>query len=162
MKARVVSETANLAAQGRSGSRRRSQAGVVFIDWGIRIGRADHRCLPLFILSPQFVQIAASRIVHPVRRQGLAEARTDRSRRQYCRTRVPVGQRVDVRMKLVRGDKASMKAIVYYQYDDGPVDAGDHDRAATDGTYGCIARRARRSGKLAGRQSEDLDASRRR
>ena len=35
--------------------------------------------------------------------------------------RVPVGHRIDVRMTLSRGDTPSMKPIVYYQVDDGPV-----------------------------------------
>jgi len=36
--------------------------------------------------------------------------------------RVPVGQRLDVRMTLVRGDKPSMKPVVCYQYDNGPIE----------------------------------------
>ncbi len=34
-------------------------------------------------------------------------------------TRVPVGQRVDVRMKLAKGDRDSRKAVIYYRYDGG-------------------------------------------
>lgn len=34
--------------------------------------------------------------------------------------RVPVGQRVPVRIQLEKGDKASARATIYYQYDDGP------------------------------------------
>jgi hypothetical protein len=37
-------------------------------------------------------------------------------------TRVPVGQRLDVRMSLARGDKPSIKPVVCYQYDNGPID----------------------------------------
>jgi len=48
--------------------------------------------------------------------------------------RVPVGQRVDVRMKLAKGDKASMKAIVYYQYDNGPVQQ-EYMSRGEDGAY---------------------------
>ncbi len=36
--------------------------------------------------------------------------------------RVPVGQRIDVKMKLARGDSSSMKAVVCYQYDNGPIE----------------------------------------
>lgn len=36
-------------------------------------------------------------------------------------TRVPVGQRIDLRMRLAKGDKASMQATVFYQYGNGPV-----------------------------------------
>src|SRR4051812_18050995 len=35
--------------------------------------------------------------------------------------RVPVGQRLDVSLALKKGDRASQKSLVYYQYDDGPV-----------------------------------------
>src|SRR6185503_16382126 len=35
--------------------------------------------------------------------------------------RVPVGAKVNVAMKLLKGDKPSAKAILYYQSDDGPV-----------------------------------------
>src|SRR5688572_17891526 len=34
--------------------------------------------------------------------------------------RVPVGQRVDVQMKLAKGDKAGRKAVIFYRYDNGP------------------------------------------
>jgi hypothetical protein len=42
---------------------------------------------------------------------------------------------VDLRMKLVRGDKSSMKSIVYYQYDDGPVEQELMSRGP-DGSFG--------------------------
>jgi len=38
-------------------------------------------------------------------------------------SRVPVGQRLDINMRLARGDKASRKATIFYQYGD---DAGQH------------------------------------
>jgi hypothetical protein len=90
--------------------------------------------LALFIASPQFVRIATSRLLHPLS----GEAWPKRVQIQLASeppTRVPVGQRVDLRMKLVRGDKSSMKSIVYYQYDDGPVEQELMSRAA-DGSYG--------------------------
>ena len=40
----------------------------------------------------------------------------------FRRLRVPVGQRIDVRMTLVKGDKPSIKPVVCYQYDNGPVE----------------------------------------
>ena len=36
-------------------------------------------------------------------------------------TRVPAGQAIDVRVKLVRGDRTSMRSTLCYQYDNGPV-----------------------------------------
>jgi hypothetical protein len=35
--------------------------------------------------------------------------------------RIPVGQRVDLRMHLTKGDSSSTKAKIFYQLDDGPV-----------------------------------------
>ncbi len=35
--------------------------------------------------------------------------------------RVPVGQRIDVSMALKKGDNTSRKALIYYQYDNGPI-----------------------------------------
>jgi hypothetical protein len=48
--------------------------------------------------------------------------------------RVPVGQRVELKMKLVKGDRASTKARIHYQYGDGPWQQELMTRAA-DGTY---------------------------
>lgn len=48
--------------------------------------------------------------------------------------RVPVGQRVDVQMKLDKGDKESRKAVIYYRYDGGPWQQ-ELMKRGTDGTY---------------------------
>ena len=50
------------------------------------------------------------------------------------REKVAEGQRLDVRMKLVKGDRPNLKAIVYYQYDSGPVQQQIMTRGE-DGTY---------------------------
>jgi len=49
-------------------------------------------------------------------------------------SRVPVGQPVDVRLRLIRGDRASREVRVYYQYGDGPVQTEIMTRGA-DGIY---------------------------
>lgn len=49
-------------------------------------------------------------------------------------TRVPVGQRVELKMKLAKGDRESMKAVVHYQYGAGPWQQELMTRGA-DGTY---------------------------
>jgi hypothetical protein len=51
-------------------------------------------------------------------------------------TRVPVGQRLDVRMTLVRGDKPSMKPVVCYQYDNGPIEQEFMSRSEAAGENG--------------------------
>jgi len=48
--------------------------------------------------------------------------------------RVPVGRTVDVRIRLVKGDKASREARVYYQYGDGRIESEIMTRGA-DGVY---------------------------
>jgi hypothetical protein len=53
---------------------------------------------------------------------------------QAVPARVPVGQRVDVRMKLNKGDKADRKAVIYYRYDNGPWQQELMKRGA-DGAY---------------------------
>jgi hypothetical protein len=48
--------------------------------------------------------------------------------------RVQMGSKVNVAMKLTKGDKASARAIVYYQYDQGPIQMVNMAREK-DGTY---------------------------
>jgi hypothetical protein len=48
--------------------------------------------------------------------------------------RVPVGQRLDVRMTLLRGDKPSIKPVVCYQYGNGPIEQEFMTRGA-NGVY---------------------------
>ncbi len=48
--------------------------------------------------------------------------------------RIPVGRPVDVRIRLVKGDKASREARVYYQYGDGRTETEIMTRGA-DGVY---------------------------
>src|SRR5688572_3659019 len=49
--------------------------------------------------------------------------------------RVPVGQRVDVQMKLRKGDRDSRKAIIYYRYDSKGPWQQEVMKRAPDGTY---------------------------
>lgn len=87
----------------------------------------------LAMVTPNYSRIAWSRLVHPF------EAHPWPKRVQIevagkLPGRVPVGQRVDVRVKLVKGDSASRKAVVYSQYGSGPVQQELMTRG-TDGTY---------------------------
>ena len=55
-------------------------------------------------------------------------------------SRVSVGQRVDVNIRLSKGDKASRKAVIFYQYGDengknfGPVEQ-EYMTRGDDGVY---------------------------
>lgn len=48
--------------------------------------------------------------------------------------KIAAGQRLDVRMKVTKGDKASLKPVVFYKYDNGPVQQQIMSRN-DDGTY---------------------------
>src|SRR5438552_3462749 len=69
----------------------------------------------LSLLSPQIKQIAFSRLLDPF--HGLSWPKSVQiDLLSSAPRRIPVGQRVDVRIKLSKGDRASAKAIVYTQY----------------------------------------------
>lgn len=84
-------------------------------------------------LDGRTLQIITSRLLTPF--DGLPwPKRVEIKLLEELPTRVPVGQRVEVKMKLQRGDKPSMKPIVYYQLDDGPVQREFMTRGE-DGTF---------------------------
>src|SRR5688572_10948842 len=131
MKDRVVSETATLA--GNLDMNRAIVArpaylamagGVVAIALAIVLG---------LIVNQNYLSIAMSRLLTPFD----GKAWPKKVQIEVLGTpaaRVPVGERLDIRMKLSRGDRQSMRAIVYYQYDDGPVQQEFMERGV-DGTY---------------------------
>src|SRR5438270_1800739 len=49
--------------------------------------------------------------------------------------RVPMGAKVNVSMKLTKGDKPGARAIVYYQYDNGHEQMVNMNRDAKDGAF---------------------------
>jgi len=63
--------------------------------------------------------------------------------------RVPVGDRVEMKMKLTRGDSSSRKARIYYQINDGPVVQEFMTRGA-DGIYTASLDAKADAGKSAG------------
>jgi hypothetical protein len=63
--------------------------------------------------------IIASRLLSPF--SGTAWPRSVEIGPVDVPARVPVGQRIDLHMKLLKGDKPSMQATVFYQYGNGPV-----------------------------------------
>jgi hypothetical protein len=72
------------------------------------------------VLDGRTLQIITSRLLTPF--DGLPwPKRVEIKLLEELPTRVPVGQRIEVKMKLARGDKPSIKPIVYYQLDGGPV-----------------------------------------
>ncbi|MGB7161222.1 MAG: hypothetical protein WBD40_24395 [Tepidisphaeraceae bacterium] len=84
-------------------------------------------------VSPMYRNIALSRLFTPF--SGAAwPKRVQIDLVNDVPKRVPVGQRVDLKMKLAKGDRASMKAVVHYQYGTGPWQQELMSRGA-DGTY---------------------------
>jgi len=121
MKQRVITEAGDLAATLDMGSAVATKPVWYSLSGGVA------SVLLLIILSllasHQFRQIAMSRLFTPF--SGMAwpkNVQIDLLGRQA--TRVPVGQRVDVRMRLAKGDRDSMKAIVFTQYGHADVNGG--------------------------------------
>jgi hypothetical protein len=87
----------------------------------------------LLALDGRTLQIIASRLLTPF--DGMPwPKRVEIQLLDELPQRVPVGQRIDVRMQLARGDKPSIKPIVYYQVEEGPVQREFMTRNE-DGTY---------------------------
>ena len=85
------------------------------------------------VVNPLYVQIALSRLIKPF--GGVAwPKRVQIEMLGAVPTRIPVGQRFDLKMKLAKGDRASTRAKIFYSLDGGPVQQEYMTRAA-DGTY---------------------------
>lgn len=85
------------------------------------------------VLDGRTLQIITSRLLTPF--DGLPwPKRVEIQMLQDLPARVPVGQRIEVKMKLQRGDRPSLKPIVYYQLDDDPVQREFMTRG-DDGTF---------------------------
>ncbi|MCC6422548.1 MAG: hypothetical protein IT447_03650 [Phycisphaerales bacterium] len=85
------------------------------------------------LIGPQYTHIALSRLFDPFGAPNWPK-RILIEMVGSVPTRVPVGQRIDVRMRLARGDRESMKAIVYYRQGNGPIQQEYMTRGA-DGSY---------------------------
>lgn len=98
--------------------------------------------LAMFAVSPQFLTIAWSRIISPFNALPWPKSVQIDLVGDVPR-RVPVGQHVDLKMRLAKGDRASAKAIVYYQYGEtrngsfvgGPIQQ-EYMSRGTDGLFG--------------------------
>src|SRR5207248_2924100 len=89
--------------------------------------------LALVIVNPLYTRIALSRLLTPFGGQAWPK-RVQIEMVGNVPTCVPVGQRFDLRMKLTKGDRASAKALVHYQLDNGPVEQEYMTRGA-DGVF---------------------------
>ena len=141
MKARVIDETTRLA-----GSLNLDAAVITRPVWysaSAGVGAIVMLILLALVVTPQFRSIALSRLFSPF--GGAAWPKSVQiDLVGSVPSRVPVGQHVDLRMILRRGDRASAKAIVYYQYGEmvngearfsGPVQQ-EYMSRGVDGTFG--------------------------
>src|SRR2546421_1586422 len=85
------------------------------------------------LVNPLYTRIALSRLMHPFGAPSWPK-RVEIAMVGNVPTRVPVGQRFDVKIRLAKGDRASQRALVSYQLDDGTVQQEYMTRGA-DGTY---------------------------
>src|SRR5687767_11142439 len=131
MKDRVVSETAALA--GNLDMNRAVVARPAYLSAAGGVGAVALVVLLALVVNQQYLNIALSRLFTPFDGKAWPK-KVQIDVLATPQTRVPVGERLDIRMKLARGDSQSMRAVVYYQYDDGPVQQEFMARGA-DGTY---------------------------
>jgi hypothetical protein len=116
MKQRTVAQAAEIA--GRVDLSRAIITKPVWYSLGGAAG-AIAFLLALALLLPTFRNIGFKRLFMPF---GDAKwPKTVQIDAGSLPTRVPVGQRVDVSLRLAKGDSPSRKALIYYQYDNGPV-----------------------------------------
>ena len=114
MKDRVVTEATQLA-QGLDLSR----AVVTKPVWYSVSGAVGAVALlvALCLMMPKLAEIARDRLLGgstPWPKSVIIDAAPIPSK-------VPLGQNLEVSLTLTKGDKPSQKAMIYYQYDDGPV-----------------------------------------
>jgi hypothetical protein len=132
MKQRVVEQTATLAAAVDFNS-----AVVAKPAWYAIAGAAGSLLVLALIAAlagDQLRTIAFERLLMPFDARQWPK-RVEIASDGSLPTRVPVGQRLDVRMTLLRGDKPSMKPVVCYQYDNGPIEQEFMTRGTDPGSY---------------------------
>jgi hypothetical protein len=130
MKERTVAQAAEIA--GRVDLSRAIVAKPVYYSLG-GAALAVVFLLALSILLPTFRNIGLARLFMPF---GDAKwPKTVQIAADPIDKRVPVGQRIGVTLRLVKGDSPSRKALIYYQYDDGPVQK-EYMIRGEDGRYG--------------------------
>jgi hypothetical protein len=147
MKRRVVAQATDLAQQIDLQSVLRPQPA--FLAMGMGAAALVLGMVLAWAAGPDYLSAALSRIFTPF--EGRAWPKwTQIALVGQVPTRVASGTPLEVRMKLVKGDRASAKAIVYYQYEaNGPVQQELMSRNS-DGTYSASLDAHLEDGKSAG------------
>jgi hypothetical protein len=131
MKQRVVGEAATLAQS--VDLNKVIVTRPVWYSAGVGAAAVGLLVLLALVVSPQYSKIAMSRLFNPFSNQAWPK-RVHIDLLSETPQRIPVGQRIDVKMKLSKGDKASMKPIVFYSYDNGPAQK-EYMNRNEDGTF---------------------------
>jgi hypothetical protein len=132
MQQRVISEAADLA--GRMDLNRAVVAKPAW--YSASGGIAAILLVALLagvVVNPVYTRIALSRLLSPFSQVAWPK-RVQIELIGNVPQRVPVGERIELRMKLGRGDRSSMRARVFYQVNDGPV-AQEFMMRGPDGVY---------------------------
>lgn len=144
MKQRVVDETTTLFSQ--INIRSAISLRPVYQSAGAGVIAVALVVLLALLANPVYRQIAVDRLIHPFDAPHWPKTvRIDLVGQEP--DRLPVGESMAVEMKLVRGDSASRKAILFYQQDNGAVQQQYMNRRA-DGTYVANVDPRLRSGSL--------------
>lgn len=131
MKDRVITETTRLAQ-----SVNLSSAVVIRpVLYSLAGGLAALGMMGLIaaLVGPEYVRPALVRLLNPF--TDTAWPKRTHIEQSSLPQRVPVGAKVNVSMKLTKGDKPGARAIVYYQYDNGPEQMVNMNRDAKDGSF---------------------------
>ncbi len=131
MKQRVITEAGSMAAT--VDLNRALVMRPVWYSTGAGAGAVVLLILLAMAVSPIYRNIALSRLFTPFAGTPWPK-RVQIDLVNDVPKRVVVGQRVELKMKLAKGDRDSMKAVVHYQYGDGPWQQELMTRGA-DGTY---------------------------
>ncbi len=131
LKARVMAEAGSLAQQVDL-----SKALVYKPVWYSTASAAAAIALLVLLMTllpTTYVTIAVERMFNPFG-GALWPKRVNIAMVEAPPQRVPVGQRIPIRMQLTKGDKPSLRATIFYQYEGGPVQRELMTRSR-DGTY---------------------------
>jgi hypothetical protein len=130
MQRRVISEAAELASRLDL-----NRAVVMKPVWHSSTAAAGAIVITLMLamLAPTYSKIALARLLNPFG-GAVWPKRVQIAVLGEVPTRIPVGQRFDIKMRLAKGDRASTKARVFYQLDGQSVQQEFMTRSA-DGTY---------------------------
>ncbi|HEX8522029.1 MAG TPA: DUF4175 family protein, partial [Tepidisphaeraceae bacterium] len=104
--------------------------------------------LGIFVINPLYTRIALVRLLSPFGAPPWPKS-VQIEMLGSIPKRVPVGERVELKMKLTKGDSASRKARIYYQLNSGPV-VQELMTRGTDGVYTASLDAKAEAGKNAG------------